>query len=105
MKIYEIEYSSNSITDIKRIHDYIAYENNEPENAQIVAESIYESIKGLNMFPYRFPVIDGKSNQKEQPRLFPQNGYLVIYQVFEKECKVVIMRILGSRQDVQSKLC
>ena len=100
MIFYEIEYSSNSITDIKRIHDYIAYEKKEPENAQIIAESIHESVKRLNMFPNRFPVIFEK-NQTEQYRSIPKNGYLIIYQVIEEKHKVVIVRILGSKQDVQ----
>lgn len=101
MKFYIIEYSANSTIDIKTIHDYIANENNEPENAQIVVESIHESIKGLNIFPSRFHIID----EKDQLRSFPINGYVVIYRVLEGTCKVVILRILGARQDIQSKLC
>ena len=100
MKFYRVEYSADSILDIKSIYDYIAYVNKEPQMAQKIAETIDKNINRLSTFPKRHPLINLFNDETKQLRVFPHKGYLIVYQIFEEESLVVVVRILDSKQDV-----
>ena len=101
MDIYGIHYSVEAFTDLDSIFCYIAFEQAEPSIAKMIYEAINCSIENLCTFPKRNPLM-GCDNEK---RSFNIKNYLVIYRVDDGNNTVTIVRILGAKQDVQSKLC
>lgn len=101
MKIYSIHYSLEALNDLDSIYCYLAFEQAEPSIAEKVYKSISSSIDNLFTFPKRNPLLKFRDNQ----RFYNIKNYLVIYQIDDDDDVVTIVRILGARQDIQSKLC
>jgi len=98
---YEIVYSNESLEDLFKIYDYITNVQNEKANAIKLIETIKNSIKKLNVFPLRHPVVNFSPWKNIGIRYIIIKNHIIFYFVNEKENIVNIIRIFSSKQDIE----
>ena len=95
--MYNIKISEDAYFDIEEMFSYISKDN---KTAAIkLRKKIYDNIKGLKDYPYKYPVVQ----EEDAPgaargyRYMVINPYIVFYRVMDKN--IVIARILHARQN------
>jgi toxin ParE1/3/4 len=88
-----VRWTTDAADDLERICDYIA--ESHPESARRVAQSVVERIGTLEAFPHL-----GRSGRVEGTReiAFPPFPFIAIYEVFESQGEVRVLRILHGAQ-------
>ena len=97
---YKINYSNEAINDLIQIHDYIANEANEPKNANDLINDIRNTIRLLDTFPLRFPVVSFSPWKTLNMRYFTIKNQIIFYLVNEINLTVNIVRIYSSKRDI-----
>jgi len=93
----KIKISEDAYCDIEEMFSYISQDNKKA--AGELRQRIYDGIKGLNDFPFKYPAI----KEEDAPgalrgyRYMVINPYIVFYRVFDDV--IVVARILHSRQN------
>jgi len=93
----KIKISEDAYLDIEEMFSYISQDNKTA--AEKLRKKIYDGIKGLNDFPYKYPVVQ----EKDAPgaargyRYMVVNPYIVFYRVLDDS--IVVARVLHSRQN------
>ena len=93
----EIKISEDAYFDIEEIFSYISQDNKKA--AEKLRRKIYDGIKGLKDFPFKYPVLQ----EEDAPgaargyRYMVINPYIVFYTVLDDV--IVIARVLHSRQN------
>jgi len=88
-----VRWTTVAADDLERVCDYIA--ESRPESARRVAKSVVERIGTLGAFPHL-----GRSGRVEGTReiAFPPLPFIAIYEVFETQGEVRVLRILHGAQ-------
>lgn len=95
----KIKYSPQSVTDLKRLHDFVAYKN--PLSARKIAIDIQESVEKLKQFPnIGLPV--SRAENPEAVRDLYVGKYTFRYQVESSEL-INVLRILHNKE-IEKKL-
>ncbi len=88
-----VRWTTDAADDLERICDFIA--ESRPESARRVAQSVVERVGTLETFPHL-----GRSGRIEGTReiAFPPLPLIAIYEVFETQGEVRVLRILHGAQ-------
>ena len=88
-----VRWTTDAADDLERICDYIA--ESRPEAARRVAQSVVERIGTLKTFPHL-----GRIGRVQGTReiAFPPLPFIAIYEVFESQGEVRVLRILHGAQ-------
>ena len=88
-----VRWTTDTVDDLERICDYIP--ESRPESARRVAQSVVERIWTLEAFPHL-----GRSGRVEGNReiAFPPLPFIAIYEGFETQGEVQVLRILHGAQ-------
>jgi toxin ParE1/3/4 len=88
-----VRWTTDAADDLERICDYIA--ESRAESARRVAQSVVERIGTLEEFPHL-----GRSGRVEGTReiVFPPLPFVAVYEVFEPQGEVRVLRILHGAQ-------
>ena len=88
-----VRWTTEAADDLERICDYIALER--PDSARRVAESVVERISELRAFPRI-----GRPGRVAGTReiAFPPLPYVAVYEIFEAQDEVRVLRILHGAQ-------
>jgi toxin ParE1/3/4 len=88
-----VRWTTDAADDLERICDYIA--ESRPESARRVAQSVVERIGTLEAFPHL-----GRQGRVEGTRemALPPLPFIAIYEVFETQGEVRVLRILHGAQ-------
>ena len=103
MDNYQIKYTQASYNDIMQISIYITYTLLEPEISKQFIKSLLESIRSLDIFPFRYPIIhylklDYILHCK------PFKNFYIFYSIDETLKEVDILRILYNKRDLTKLL-
>ena len=88
-----VRWTTEAADDLERICDYIALER--PDSARRVAESVVERISELKAFP-RIGRLGRVAGTREIA--FPPLPYVAVYEIFEAQDEVRVLRILHGAQ-------
>ena len=93
----KIKISEDAYLDIEEMFAFISQDNKVA--AKKLRKKIYDEIKGLNDFPFKYPIIhDADAPGAERGyRYIVVNPYIVFYRVLDNA--IVIARILHIRQN------
>ena len=89
-----VRWTADAADDLERICDFIA--ESRPESARRVAQSVVERVGTLESFPHL-----GRPGRVHGTReiTFPPLPYVAVYEVFDAQDEVRVLRILhGARQ-------
>ena len=93
----KVKMSEDAYLDIEEMFFYICLDNKTA--ARKLREKIYDGIKGLKDFPFKYPSIneDDAQGAERGYRYMVVNPYIVFYRVFDDA--IVVARILHTRQN------
>ena len=94
--IYKIELSAMSITDLRGIYEYIAFNLKAPDHARRQYERIESKIFSLDKFPNRYKPCDDNPWNGHILRRVVVDKYIVLYYV-ENDLVMVVRVIYGGR--------
>lgn len=98
--MYKINYLPTAKKDISDIILYISDELKAPEAALNLMESMEQSIKRLEQFPFSCRVFRPVKALEREYRILPVKNYVIFYVVDEESCIVEIQRVLYSKMDI-----
>lgn len=99
MNTYNVFLSDLALSDLMRIHDYVANELREPAVACSLVCKIKEAVDDLEIYPKRHPLVSDFDLANKGYRIFTVGNYLVFYVVTERDKTVSVARILYNRRD------
>jgi toxin ParE1/3/4 len=93
----KIKISDDAYNDIEEIFSYISSDNKKAAND--LRKKIYNGIKGLNDFPFKYPAVQAEDapGAERGYRYMVVNPYIVFYRVLDDF--IIIARVLHSRQN------
>ena len=93
----KIKMSEDAYLDIEEMFTYISKDNKAA--ASKLRKKIYDRIKGLKDFPFKYPVIQEEDapGAERGYRYMVVNPYIVLYRVLDDD--IVIARVLHTRQN------
>ncbi|MBR6410784.1 MAG: type II toxin-antitoxin system RelE/ParE family toxin [Clostridia bacterium] len=101
---YKIRYSNEAISDLESIYSYIAVEQLEPASAANLIHTIRDSVRTLNIFPSRHPLMAFSPWKEAGMRYLIVKKHAVFYFVNEDTQTVTISRILSCKRNIPSIL-
>lgn len=101
-KRYKVWYSLPAKTDLKAIYRYIAVDLKARSTAKGQTDRIRKEIKGLNLFPEKFPVVDWEPWSSENVRKMPVDNFIVYYRVTHEDQSVEVIRIFYGGRDIEN---
>ena len=99
MRAWRVVLTNEAQTDIRNLHDYIAFELLSPESASKQVQNILETIGWLADFPKKFPLCRGAAFAGMELRAVSAGRQRVFYQLGEDIGIVWIIRVLYERRD------
>ena len=99
-----IQYSANSIEDLKTIQNYIAYELLSPAYARGQVDRILKAVRSLSDMPLRHPIYDKEPWKTRNIRYLPIDNYIIFYLPNEEAEIVNIVRIIYGARDMKGRL-
>lgn len=89
-----VRWTTDAADDLERICDYIA--QSRPDSARRIAQSVIERIGELQTFPRI-----GRAGRVEGTReiAFPPLPYVAVYEIFDSQDEVRILRVLHGAQE------
>jgi toxin ParE1/3/4 len=94
--IYKVELSVMSITDLRGIYEYIAFNLKAPDYARTQYERIEGKISSLEKFPNRYKPYEDNPWHDRTLRRMVVDKYIVLYYV-DNDSVMVIRVIYGGR--------
>lgn len=101
-KRYQVWYSLPAKTDLKAIYRYIAVALKAKIAAKNQTARIREDIKGLYLFPEKFPVVEWEPWNGLNVRKMPVDNFVIYYRVSHKERSVEVVRIFYGGRDIEN---
>lgn len=101
---YKIEYSKNSLDDLKSIYEYIAFELYAPITASNQVKRITKAISPLKEMPFMYKVYEEEPWKSKGIHIFSIDSYVILYLPNKKAKRVIIVRILYGARDIQTEL-
>lgn len=101
-KRYKVWYSLPAKTDLKAIYRYIAVDLKARSTAKGQVDRIRKEIKGLNLFPEKFPAVDWEPWGSKNVRKMPVDNFIVYYRVTHEDQGVEVVRIFYGGRDIEN---
>ncbi|MDO4617189.1 MAG: type II toxin-antitoxin system RelE/ParE family toxin [Lachnospiraceae bacterium] len=98
---YKIDYSIDSINDLREIYAYISDELLVPEIAAKQVTRIRKEIRSLNFMPSRHIIVDWEPWRSMNMHQMPVDNYIVFYLVDDDAMAVTVVRIFYSGRDIE----
>lgn len=99
---YKVWYSLPAKTDLKAIYRYIAVALKARSTAKGQIDRIRKEIKGLNLFPEKFPAVDWEPWSGKNVRKMPVDNFIVYYRVTHEDQGVEVVRIFYGGRDIEN---
>ncbi len=99
---YTVGYSSDAMSDINAIYDYISTELFARQSAKRIVRRIREQIRSLNMFPERHPLAPEERLASIGLRKISVENFVIYYLVDEDALTVTISRIMFGGRDAEN---
>lgn len=99
--IYKIDYSENSLEDLKNIYEYIAFELFSPITASNQVTRITQAISLLKRTPFMYKSYEEEHWKPKGLHIFSVDSYNIIYLPNKKSKSVTIVRIVYGGRDLQ----
>lgn len=99
---YQVVITEKAEIDMESIYYYIATESLAPEVAMGQYNRISSQILTLTEMPARIRVMDSEPEHTLKVRKMLVDEYYVLFQI--KERKVIVLRVLHCKQDIEGKL-
>jgi toxin ParE1/3/4 len=96
---YHVEITKPAETDLQGIATYIAKELREPITALRMVATIGEAILDLEQLPLRNALVRDERLANQGMRMLIVDSYIVFYVAYEKDRKVIIVRILYGKRE------
>lgn len=93
---FRVNLTRRALAGIEQIHGYIAQYS--PQNAPATVANLLDAIDGLQLFPHRYPVYNGKRQPSQSVRRMPVPPFLVYYRVNDSAKSVEIVAVLHGAQ-------
>ena len=100
--IYKIDYSENSLEDLKNIYEYIAFELFSPITASTQVKRIIKAISLLKRTPFMYKVYEEEPWQSKGIHIFSVDSYCIFYLPNKKSKSVTIVRIVYGGRGIAS---
>lgn len=101
---WKVNYSTQALSDLKAIYEYIAFELLVPDTAKNQVNRIMKSINALDKMPMMYKVYEEEPWQSKGLRIFSVDNYIVLYLPKEELNTVNIIRIIYGGRDVKKQL-
>ena len=99
MKQWRVVLSESAKTDIRNVHDYIAFELLSPESASMQTSRILDAIERLADFPEKYPLCRIAELKNMGLRAVSAGRQRVFYSIIENSDTILIVRVLYERRD------
>lgn len=101
---YNVLFTEHARDDLKRIHEYIAFELHSPRNASGITMGSLAASKGLTTFPRQNPVYHAEPWRGLQVRFLTYKKYIIFYKVNDEQQTVTVSRIMYGGRDIANQL-
>lgn len=101
---YNVLFTEHARDDLKRIHEYIAFELLSPRNAAGITKGILAASKGLTTFLRQHPVYHEEPWKGLQVRFLTYKKYVIFYKVNDEQQTVTVFRIMYGGRDIAHQL-
>lgn len=101
---WKINYSAQSLEDLKAVYEYIAFELLVPETARGQVKRIMDSINKLDELPMMYKSYEEEPWKSKGLRVFPVDNYIVLYLPKEDSKTVNVVRIVYGGMNVTEQL-
>ena len=101
MDKYNIQYSKESVDDLRNIYAYICFNLSSPDNAVKKIEKIKKAVRTLDTFPNGHPTVEYEHWDKLSVRRLPLDNCIVFYQIEEEQHQVNIFRIFYKGKNIR----
>ena len=101
MDKYNIQYSKESVDDLRNIYAYICFNLSSPDNAVKKIEKIKKAVRTLDTFPNGNPTVEYEHWEELNIYRFPVDNYIVFYQIEEEQHQVNIFRIFYNGKNIR----
>lgn len=91
-----VKYSSQAIDDLKRLHDFLASQDQQVAKRAIAV--IRDALQKIAFMPERFRPVEGKMYQREAIIDFGSSGYIARFRHLPSG-DIIIARIKHQRED------
>lgn len=98
---YKVYYTAEAKADLKAIYYYIGFELMALKSAERQVNDIRRSVRGLEMMPLRYPLVENLPNISLPLRKMTVDRYLVFYTVDGAAALVKIIRIFYGGRNVE----
>jgi len=89
-----VKWTNHALTQLRHIHDYIAYDS--PLYAKRTSDAIVQKTVGLDLLPYKGRKV--AELNEEHIRELPSYAYRIIYEV-KTDDLVEVLAVIHKRQD------
>jgi toxin ParE1/3/4 len=97
--IYQVITTRRALSDMDKIHLYIAAELYAPQAADNLIDEMEQRINELATMPKRYALVVDERLARLGIRKIPVNNYLVFYRVNEQTRRVTVVRVLYGAMD------
>jgi plasmid stabilization system protein ParE len=94
---YHVIIEPRASRDLISIYENI--EKNSPQNANSIAQAIFDAIDSLEFFPRRYKVHRRRRNPKRVVRSMPVPPFIVYYRVLERNQSVQVLTVRHGAQE------
>ena len=101
MDKYNIQYSKESVDDLRNIYAYICFNLPSPDNAVKKIEKIKKAVRTLDTFPNGHPTVEYEHWDELNIHRFPVDNYIVFNQIEEEQHQVNIFRIFYKGRNIR----
>lgn len=102
--MYKLTYLEVAKNDIEHIAYYISHNLNNKTAARNLLNKLFEDINKISIFPYGNPEYKPIKKLKYKYRKVKVKNFLVFYTVAESEKKIIIVRVLYKKMNIQKIL-
>lgn len=103
-KMYDVKITPIALEDLENIYNYIYQEQEEPQIANKLIETIEEKILSLEFMPQKFVLCKEEILRKKGYRKLIVKNYIAFYLIDEENKRVIIARVLYGARDYEKLL-
>ena len=100
MDNYSIQYTEESLQDLRDIYDYISAELKSPGVAAAQVKRIRDEIRSLSMFPKRYRIVEWEPWASRGMHQMTVDHFIVFYISDDKMTSVQIVRVIYGKRDI-----
>lgn len=104
MQFYSVTITDEALLDLFKIYYYISNDLMSPEVAKNTVNKIRNSIKSLNIFPYRNKLVSCEPWASKGYRQLKVNNFIVCYSCNKNNKNVIVLRVFYGKCDIQRML-